>query len=157
MKNSENMLFFLVRETWRYAEHWRRWMALFYALFFFSVLFIAFQPMVLATIINTVQDNSPDAVNKALFWAAVYGALTIGFWTLHGPGRVIERRLGYIVFHNFVSDLYGKVTEMPLRWHQDHHSGDTINRVNKAGRSLFNFAQEQFVIIQMSVRFTTAI
>jgi ABC-type multidrug transport system fused ATPase/permease subunit len=157
MKNSENMLFFMVRQTWRYAEHWRRWLVLFYVLFFVAVLFIAFQPMVLATIINTVQDNNPDAVNKALFWAAIYGALTIGFWILHGPGRVIERRLGYIVFHNFVSDLYRKVTEMPLRWHQDHHSGDTINRVNKSGRSLFNFAQEQFVIIQMTVRFTTAL
>src|SRR5262249_2284924 len=93
---------------------------------------------------------------KALQWAAVYGSLIIIFWAMHGPARVIERRAGYIVFNNFVSSLYRMVTEMPLRCHQDHHSGDTINRVNKAGRGLFNFVQEQFVIIMMAVRFCMA-
>ena len=41
---------------------------------------------------------------------------------------------------------------MPLRWHQDHHSGSTINRIRKAERALFLFAQGQFVTIQIMVR-----
>src|SRR6201999_320347 len=119
--------------------------------FFVANIFVAFQPLVLAKIINTVQNNEPDAAHKALLWGAGYGGLTVAFWMLHGPGRVLERRSGYAVFHNFVTSLYRMVTEMPLRWHQDHHSGDTINRVNKAGRGLFSFVQEQFVLIVMAV------
>lgn len=154
MASSNNMLSFMVRQTWRYAGSMRRRLAAFYALFLFANILIAFQPMALAKIINTVQGNGTGAVHDALAWGAVYGGITVMFWLLHGPARVIERRTAFAVFDNFVSALYRKVTEMPLRWHQDHHSGDTINRVNKAGRALFNFAQEQFIVIQMAVRFS---
>ncbi len=155
MKNpSGNMLFFMLRQTWKYAGDWRRRMMLFYAMFFTANVVIAFQPMVLAKIINTVQTGGDAAIHDILIWAVLYGALIITFWLLHGPARVLERRMGYAAFRIFVDELYRKVTEMPLRWHQDHHSGATINRVNKAGRALFNFVQDQFIIIQMTVRFS---
>jgi ATP-binding cassette, subfamily B, bacterial len=150
---SGNMLFFMIRQTWHYAGDWRPRMALFYAMFFVANIFITLQPLVLAKIIDTVQAGGLNEIHDTLEWAALYGALIVLFWTLHGPARVIERRTGYIVFRNFVSSLYRKISEMPLRWHQDHHSGDTINRVNKAGRALLNFVQDQFVGILMFVRF----
>ena len=65
---------------------------------------------------------------------------------------MLERRLGFLVFRNFVTSLDRKVTEMPLRWHQDHHSGGTINRIRKAERALFLFAQLQFMPIQIILR-----
>ena len=115
-------------------------------LFFIANVCVAFQPVILARIINTIQDNNADAVHHALTWAATYAGIVLVFWTLHGPARVVERRLGFEIFDAFTKSLYRMVTEMPLRWHQDHHSGDTINRINKAGRALFNFAQEQFTM-----------
>ncbi len=128
-------------------------MVLFYAMFFIANMFVVFQPVVLANIINTIQTGGANAAHDALWWAAVYGGLTLVFWLIHGPARVIERRTAFVVYRNFVAALYRMVTDMPLRWHQDHHSGDSINRVNKAGRALFNFTQEEFIIIQMAVRF----
>jgi len=152
--SSENMLIFMIQQTWRYAGAWRRRMALFYLMFLAANILIALQPIVLAKIIDSVQGGGTEAVHDTLAWAVLYGALIVLFWILHGPARVIERRTGYVVFQNFLAAIYQKITEMPLRWHQDHHSGDTINRVNKSGRALFNFVQDQFVGILMIVRFS---
>ena len=131
-------------------------MALIYVLFIIANLAVAFQPVVLAQIINTIQGGSA-AMHDVLMWAALYAVLNVVFWALHGPSRIVERWLGFVIFKRFVDSLYCKITEMPLRWHQDHHSGDTINRVNKAGRALFNFAQEQFSFIQMTARFIVSV
>jgi ABC-type multidrug transport system fused ATPase/permease subunit len=154
MKSSPaNMLIALVRQVWEYVAPYRPRMALVYALSFAANVVLSIQPIFLAQIINTAQKGGPEALHDTLWWSAAYAGLNLGFWLLHGPSRVMERRLAFIVFRNFVTTLYGKVTEMPLRWHQDHHSGGIINRVNKAGRALFTFSQNQFVILQSLVRF----
>ncbi len=152
-KDSENMFMYMAQAAWRHAGTARPRMALIYVTFFFANIILGFQPAVLAKIINSVQVGGDAALWSAVMWAAVYSLLIVGFWIFHGPSRVIERRLGFIIFNSYTAQLYKMVTELPLRWHQDHHSGDTINRINKAGRALFNFAQEQFTIIQMTVRF----
>ncbi len=143
----------LVKAAWLYAGAGRSRMVLFYAMSVIGNTGISLQPIVLAKVINSIQGSGNGAIDQVLFWAAIYGCITLVFWLLHGPARVIERRLAFDINTNFLNSLYRKVTEMPLKWHQDHHSGDTINRINKAAHALFNFAQEQFSIIQMTIRF----
>lgn len=143
----------MVRRSWQYAGAARRRVVLFYAMSVTANIIVAFQPVVLAQIINVAQKGGPDGLREALKWSLAYGGVTFLFWALHGPARVIERRVGFLVFRNFVMALYRMVTEMPLRWHQDHHSGSTIHRINKAARALFSFTEGQFVIIQTMVRF----
>jgi len=157
MAASGNMLFYLFKRTWEYAGPVRPRLVLIYALYLTANIIMAFQPVTLAQIINTAQKGGPDAFRNALLWSAAYGAITFAFWSLHGPARVIERRTAFLIYRNFVTCLYRKVTEMPLRWHQDHHSGSTINRVNKAGRALFGFGSSQFVILQTAVRFSVSL
>ncbi|MGE3622517.1 MAG: ABC transporter ATP-binding protein [Bdellovibrionales bacterium] len=142
----------MVRTAWHHAGELRHRMVWIYILFFLANVIVAFQPVVLAEIINVAQRGGPEAMHDALWWSGAYAGLSLGFWLLHGPARVIERRLAFVIFSNFTQSLYRKVTEMPFRWHQDHHSGDTINRVNKAGRGLYHFSGGQFVIIQSCVR-----
>jgi ATP-binding cassette, subfamily B, bacterial len=69
-------------------------------------------------------------------------------WSLHGPGRVIERFVATGIRRRFTDHIYAKVVGLKLSWHQNHHSGDTIARVERATHALFNFAQTQFVYLQ---------
>ena len=149
----QNLWLFMAKNAWSYAadERWR--MVLFYGLLMFANCFMLLQPVVLERVINTVQAGGPNLINNAIFWCSMYASTILGFWMLHGPARIIERRLAFNIYYRFVNDLYRKVTEMPLRWHQDHHSGNTINRVTKAGKALFQFAQDQFILVQLAVRF----
>jgi ABC-type multidrug transport system fused ATPase/permease subunit len=154
---TDNMFATMVRTAWQHAGTDRPKMVLYYALFLAANIIIMMQPVILAQLINVAQKGGADALPQALRWAGAYAGLTLTFWCLHGPARVIERRTAFGIYHRFVTALYKKVTEMPLRWHQDHHSGGTINRVNKAGRALFVFADAQFVLLQVAIRFTASV
>jgi len=146
-------LVFLVRTAWRYAgAEDRRRMVIFYAGFFCANIIASFQPVALGALINAAQHGGDGAMPKVLEMSLLYGGVTVLFWLLHGPSRLIERRVAFTVSRNFIAALYRIVTEMPLRWHQDHHSGGTINRIRKAERALFQFAQVQFMPLQIIVR-----
>ena len=68
-------MFSLARTAWRYAEDARPRMALIYALLVVANIIVAFQPVVLAQIINTAQAEWPEAMRKALMWSGAYAAL----------------------------------------------------------------------------------
>ena len=38
--------------------------------------------------------------------------------------------------------------DLPVEWHKDHHSGDTIDKIEKASERLFEFSSETFEIIR---------
>lgn len=124
----------------------------FYAAFLVANIIVSFQPFVLSRLINAAQQGGSGAMQKILELSFLYGGLILAFWALHGPSRLVERRVAFSVSRNFIATLYRIVTEMPLRWHQDHHSGGTINRIRKAEKALFQFAQTQFLTIQIVVR-----
>jgi len=69
-------------------------------------------------------------------------------WLLHGPGRVIERSVGIRVRQNVSDALYAKLSHLPLAWHESHHSGETLHRVDKTTFALYEFAQTQFIYLQ---------
>lgn len=75
------------------------------------------------------------------------GAVVLA-WTLHGPARVIERFTGLAVRERFADRLHERVINLPVRWHEAHHSGDTLYRIGKAQASLSSFAQSQFIYLQ---------
>ena len=156
-KSDTNMFVFMARLSWRHAGKLRPRIVAFYVLFGLANIVISLQPVALARLIDTAQQGGEGAVWRALGWVLGYAALTLVFWALHGPARVIERRVAFAVYQDFIASIYRKVTLMPLRWHQDHHSGGLINRVNKAGKALFTFGQSQFVILQTAMRFTVSL
>src|SRR3989338_5628838 len=41
---------------------------------------------------------------------------------------------------------------LPLQWHTDHHSGDTIDKVEKGTNALYNYADQGFVVIKAAMR-----
>ncbi len=149
---------FLLRTTWQFANaQLRLRLIAIYCMLLIGNIIVALQPITIANIINVAQQGGEDAPYKVMVWSGAYFLTVIGFWIFHGPARVIERRIAYHVYRAFTLNLYRKVTELPLRWHQDHHSGGTISRVNKAGKSLVLFAENQYLVVQIIVRFVGSI
>src|ERR1700722_9188814 len=148
-----NRLFYMMAQVWHYAGARRYQLVLNYVLLTLAYVIMSWQPVVLAQIINSAQAGGDDAFRNVLIWSGVYASTIAGFWLFNGPARVIERRLAFHVSHDFIGKMYRIVTEMPLRWHQDRHSGDVISRVGKANGALGGFAGGQFIYFQMFVRF----
>src|SRR5258707_6089630 len=88
-----------------------------------------------------------QARNDLLLMLAAVGLA----WTMHGRGRIVERFTALVVRERFADALHVKALALPVRWHEQHHSGDTLHRMTRATSSLAQFAQSQFIYLQNTV------
>lgn len=104
------------------------------------------KPWLFGQSFNAIQTGGPGILGNVVFWLLMYGAMDFVFWAMHGPARVMERNTAFVIRQNFFMENYANIRQLPLKWHQDHHSGNTINRLRKANDALFGFAQDTFVL-----------
>jgi len=101
--------------------------------------------------VNALQKNGMEGIaearNDLLLMLAAVGVA----WTLHGPARILERFTALLVRERFADALHAKALALPVRWHEQHHSGETLHRMTRATASLASFAQSQFIYLQNTV------
>jgi ATP-binding cassette, subfamily B, bacterial len=138
----------LYREVWRLSTGKRG------AIFLALSLLLAGQvvklalPYLAAQAINAIQLAGPNYLRHASFYLlAVFGAYVLS-WALHGPGRVIERKLAIHLREKLADQLTDKLLQAPLAWHEKSHSGETTHRVLQSTHALYDFAQTQFIYVQ---------
>jgi ABC-type multidrug transport system fused ATPase/permease subunit len=122
------------------------------------VLLVAAQLMLLALpyvsgrALNTLQLHGVDGLSTAGGWLAAALAVTAGSWILHGPGRILERNVALRLRERLSTGLVDRALQLPLGWHEAHHSGATAHRIQQSTHALAGFAQTQFVYISSFVR-----
>jgi ATP-binding cassette, subfamily B, bacterial len=101
--------------------------------------------------VNALQVRGMEGIirarNHLLLMLAAVGVA----WTMHGPARILERFTALLVRERFADALHAKALALPVRWHEQHHSGDTLHRMTRATTSLASFAQSQFIYLQNTV------
>jgi ABC-type multidrug transport system fused ATPase/permease subunit len=65
----------------------------------------------------------------------------------------MERSAAFYIGKNFKKYIFAIITELPFSWHSDNHSGETINKINKATQALEQFSDDNFIYTQTMVRF----
>ncbi len=141
-------------EVWKYAQGVRSHIAFYHLLFLFAMCFDLAIPWLFGQLINTLQAAGPNLFNDCLRFLCFIIACHFMMWVFHGPGRVIERRCAQLVFIQYTTAMFSRLTEMPLSWHQDHHSGSTINRIRTAASALRGFTENSFISFQRVVSLT---
>jgi ABC-type multidrug transport system fused ATPase/permease subunit len=147
----------MFQAVWYFAKERRPYVLGTYGAFLVANLLFMGQPWVVGQTVNTLQTGGDTLLADALWWMGLYGLLMMGFWLFHGPARIIENRTAFRIRYTFYDDFYRKVSHLPLGWHQDHHSGSVINRINKAARALYDFSSSQFWYLEIGFRFIGAI
>jgi ATP-binding cassette, subfamily B, bacterial len=137
----------LLRTAWKYARQEKKRFIFIYSLFAISNIIVAMNPLFYGWFINEVQKKGTDVLKTGWFYVLGFLALRLLEWAFHGPARVMERKLAFTVSQNFLEELYHKVLHMPVRWHQEHHSGLTISKLRKAYEALKDFFQQGFVYL----------
>ena len=123
---------------------------------FLSLLFLAQAvrlaiPWFFGEAVNALQTaGAQDMALAGWNMAMMFGACVLA-WAMHGPGRVLERFMAVRIREKFADALYAKAVALPLRWHESHHSGETIQRMAKSTHALFGFSQNQFIYLQNGV------
>jgi ATP-binding cassette subfamily B protein len=142
----------LYRQMWTYAAGARGRLLLAFAMLIASQLVKLFVPWLAAQAIDTLQKGSAAGTSaSALPWVAAILAAFAVSWSLHGPGRVVERSVAVRVRKAITDRLYQRLVDTPLAWHDRHHPGELQHRMGQSSRALFDFTQSQFLYLQGGV------
>src|SRR3989475_9563708 len=141
----------LYATLWCHAEGRRHKVVLFVLLLVTAQLVRLPIPWFFGEAVNALQTRGMEGITRArndlLLMLAAVGIA----WTMHGPARIVERFTALVVRERFADALHAKALALPVRWHEQHHSGDTLHRMTRATSSLASFAQSQFIYLQNTV------
>ncbi|MBP6866116.1 MAG: ABC transporter ATP-binding protein [Candidatus Pacebacteria bacterium] len=135
---------YLWRKMYEYAGNRKKNINLATFMFVMATIVVAIQPVVFALFLNFVQKNDLTKQNLPhLFLILLLLVATeLVFWVFWGPARVIEQKSAFAVRKNYKEYLLKGVMALSLPWHADHHSGDTIDKIEKGSLSIFYFSME---------------
>ncbi len=153
----KNPYFDLIQAVWRHGKRWRSSIILYYIAYIFAQIFLGISPYALGRAIDVLQHFTPSRLHEVLNWMLVSVAMFVLFWLFHGPARVKERAIALKIQQAYREQIYNQLTYLPLKWHQDHHSGNIISRLNRSATALYRFAGDQFVYIETIIKFFTSI
>jgi ATP-binding cassette, subfamily B, bacterial len=143
----------LLSISWRYAREEKRRYLLVYSAFTCTNLISATRPWLYGWFINALQRDGLKVLYYAWIYAGIYLGLNLLEWMIHGPARVAERSLAFNLSRNYLMETYHQTLQLPVKWHQDNHSGAIINRIRKAYEALKHFFQEGFMFFHSFAKF----
>lgn len=149
-KPDGNPVWYLYRKMWQFSKGSRRDIILYVFLFMIvGVLDILVEPMIWSYILNKIQRGEVTQTNvHEIIWLLCAILLSVMcFWAIHGPARVLERNNAFKIRANYREFLTKGTLDLPLEWHTTHHSGKTVDQMNKGTNALFSFSENSFEII----------
>ncbi len=155
-----NPLLYLFSKIWQYSEGNRDKVVWYWVMFIVAnIIPMIGGPLVFARMMNTVQQEGITSANfrTLIVLLALTLVFELFFWSLHGPARCIERNNAFKVRLNYRRFLMKGVMTLPMEWHVDHHSGDTIDKIEKGTQALFAFAEDSFIPIWGFVQFSVSL
>ena len=69
-------------------------------------------PWLAAQAINAIQVEGASALASAAGCIATIFGVYVAAWSMHGPGRILERRVALMVRGRFADSLYGKLASL---------------------------------------------
>ncbi len=154
-----NPLVHLFSQTWKYSAGNHNNVRLYWAMFIIgNAIELVCHPLLLAKIMDTIQKNGVSKNNIYEIGGLLLLTLlvTLIFWSMHGPARVMERANAYKVRANYRKSLLKGVMDLPLEWHARHHSGNTIDQIEKGANAQYAFSSESFQTISAIVQFVVS-
>ncbi|MDA3836154.1 MAG: ABC transporter ATP-binding protein [Nanoarchaeota archaeon] len=139
-----NPIFNMFKTEWKYLQKYRGRFIIYMSLFLIAALVSLLTPLVIGKIFNFIQAGEvadPATLMKLLWMISLIFVIQVIFWLFHGTARVFENLTGFMVHRNYTNDKIKKVLDLPVSWHKDHHSGDTIDKINKGRGSLKSFSE----------------
>ncbi len=149
-----NPILFLFKRLWVYSAGNRRNLLLYIGLFVCANAVTLLEPFVVAKVLDTIQLQGVrrETFGSLVWLSSAFVFLQIGFWVFHGPARVLETANAFLVRANYKLFLLEGTLDLTAAWHTDHHSGDTIDKIEKGTHALYQFSSTSFELIQSVMR-----
>ncbi len=151
----QNPLRYLFSKTWRYSEGNRKNVVWYWIMFIIAnTIYLLCQPILMAKIMDVAQKQGVTKSNLAVLYGLLGLTLVVelAFWSIHGPARCIERNNAFKARMNYRRFLLKGVMTLPMEWHVEHHSGDTIDKIEKGTNALYQFSEDSYEVIYSIVQ-----
>ncbi|MBI3332447.1 ABC transporter ATP-binding protein [Candidatus Peregrinibacteria bacterium] len=154
-----NAFLTLLKASWKYAEGRRPAVVLYILMFICANVVLLIEPYAIGKLLNSIQEaaSRENPFDEMMRYFILMILIPVGFWLFHGPARVIENNIAFYAQRKLKDHLYEIVTSLPVQWHKDHHSGQTINKIGKATRALFDFMANGYNFIEMIIKLVGSI
>ncbi len=141
---------YLWRNMYKYAEGRRKKFWLTTTLFILANMVDVTQPLIFAYFLNFLQQNplNQESLWKIFLILLLFLATEVIFWALWAPARILEQKNAFFIKKRYKEYLLKGVMDLPLTWHADHHSGDTIDKIEKGSNAIYSFSAEEFMYIK---------
>ncbi len=153
----ENPYKYLLSTAWHYAEGMRMRYIIIYGMFTVVNILGSVMPIVYGYYVNFLQEGTGDLLQGTLYYVLVYVGVILAIWCFQWPARLMERRMAFDISQKLLMESYDRIIHLPLAWHREHHSGDTINRARKAYEALKTFFDYGFAYFQTITRMILAL
>lgn len=144
---------------WKYAKGLRHRIIAVILLTTIANFILLLEPYLIGRLIDFmqgIQSFTPEVTHTIYTYLFLVFLVPFGFWAFHGPSRLVERRTAFLIRINYNRDLINQVFSLPVRWHRYHHSGESIDKINKATRGLYDFAGNIYEPLQNIAKFVGA-
>ena len=133
---------------WHYSND-RKKVVLYLVMSWISNLIHLCVPLIFALLLNELQKNGVTHSNiyQLIFFSFFFVIRSVLTWSFHGPSRMMENGNAFLTRANAKIFLLGGTLRLPLGWHTEHHSGDTIDKIEKGSNGLNGFAQNTFRVL----------
>jgi ABC-type multidrug transport system fused ATPase/permease subunit len=111
------------------------------------------QPYAFSMVVNALQRNDPDLISTILKWLMIYFLCFCVFEICHRSARFLERYTAFRNKRRFICSIYNHLQRLPLEWHTENHTGNVIDRVNRAADALYRFSESQSTYINVIMSF----
>ncbi|NQU79631.1 ABC transporter ATP-binding protein [Candidatus Woesearchaeota archaeon] len=154
----DNAIVFLARKMWEYSAGNRKNVVLYASLAVIANMLNMFEPLIIAKVLNIIQEEGVTDANMytIIGYLSLFILIWIGFWAFHGPSRVIETKNAFLCRANYKKHLVDGTMDLSAEWHTDHHSGDTIDKIEKGTQGLYEYATHTFEVISTIIKLSFA-
>ncbi|MCK5373554.1 MAG: ABC transporter ATP-binding protein, partial [Candidatus Aenigmarchaeota archaeon] len=155
MAIKNNPVIYLTLKLWEYSKGNRKNVVLYSIMLIIANMFNLISPLVIAKVLNIIQEDGLVSTNlySIMLYLSVFIFIELGFWTFHGPAMIILAKNSFLVRANYKRYLLDGTMSLPAQWHTDHHSGDTIDKIEKGTSALYRYSSESYEVIQTLVLF----
>ncbi len=148
-------VWYLFKQLYKYSEGNRKRLVWAWSMLGFAGLIeVLVPPFIVSKMLSIVESQGITSENLGqLLWLLVgmVGAVVL-FWALHGPARVMECDNAFQARLNYRERMLSGVLGLSVDWHNEHHSGETIDRVAKGASSIYEFGQNSFETIYAVIK-----
>lgn len=145
----------MIKTEWQYLGTNKTKFIFYMALFVIAGALYLVSPWIIGNIFNSIQEGQittkSELYNLFLMISLLF-FIDLGFRISHASARIMQKLVAFQVHKNYTNDKIRRTLELPVKWHKDNHSGNTIDRINKARASLFRYSSsDSFKLIYISM------